>query len=84
MSVDMGANSLLLLPAGFNTATGFGSYISAGLTHTAGTILTVPAGKGFVRDDWIDDPVVCQGRSPPRATASSTWVTAWCSPATAP
>ena len=61
MSVDMGANSLLLLPAGFNTATGFGSYISAGLTHTAGTILTVPAGKGFVGADSINDPVVRQG-----------------------
>ena len=40
-----GRNSLLLMPAGFNPATAFGSFSSQGLTHTAGTTMTVPAGK---------------------------------------
>ncbi len=47
MAVSMGANSLLIVPAGFNPSTGFGSYSSLGLTHTAGTTLIVPAGQGF-------------------------------------
>ena len=32
----MGANSLLIVPPGFNPSTGFASYTSLGLTHTAG------------------------------------------------
>ena len=43
----MGANSLLIVPAGFNPSTGFAHYSSLGLTHTLGTTLTVPAGQGF-------------------------------------
>ena len=61
MSVNMGANSLLIVPAGFNTATGFGSFTTQGLVHTAGTTLTVPAGKGFGGWGSINDPVNCQG-----------------------
>ena len=61
LSVSMGANSLLIVPAGFNTATGFSSYSSLGLTHTAGTTLAVPAGKGFSGWGSINDPVNCQG-----------------------
>jgi autotransporter-associated beta strand protein len=61
MAVSMGTNSLLIVPAGFNTATGFGSYSSLGLTHTVGTTLTVPAGQGFIGTGMINDPVVCQG-----------------------
>ena len=57
MSVNMGANSLLIVPAGFNTATGFGSFTTQGLVHTAGTTLTVPAGKGFGGWGSINDPV---------------------------
>ena len=61
MSVDMGANSLLLLPAGFNPTTGFGSYSSLGLTHVVGTTLTVPAGFDLAGSVTLNDPVICQG-----------------------
>ena len=57
----MSANSLLIVPAGFNTLTGFAHYSSLGLTHTLGTTLTVPAGKGFGGSGSISDPVNCQG-----------------------
>jgi fibronectin-binding autotransporter adhesin len=61
MSVSMGANSLLIVPTGFDTSKNFASYGSAGLTHTAGTTLTVPAGRTI--DGWgmIYDQVDCQG-----------------------
>ena len=36
-SVNMGANTLLIVPAGFNTATDFGACHSLGLTHTVGS-----------------------------------------------
>ena len=61
LSVSIGANSLLLLPAGFNTATGFGSYSSLGLTHDLGTTLTVPAGTSISGSLTLNDPVICQG-----------------------
>ena len=61
LSVDMGANSLLIVPAGFNPSTGFASYTSLGLTHTQGTTLTVPAGQSFAGSFSTSDPVVCQG-----------------------
>ena len=61
ISVSMGTNSLLIVPAGFNTSTDFASYSSLGLTHTLGTTLTVPAGQGFAGSGSISDPVICQG-----------------------
>ena len=61
LSVTMGANSLLIVPAGFNPSTGFAQYSSLGLTHTLGTTLTVPAGQGFGGSGSISDPVNCQG-----------------------
>jgi autotransporter-associated beta strand protein len=61
LSVSMGANSLLIVPAGFDPATAFASYSSLGLTHTLGTTLTVPAGQGFAGSHSISDPVDCQG-----------------------
>ena len=57
----MGANSLLIVPQGFNPSTGFGSYSSQGVTYTLGTTLTVPAGKGFTASYSFNDPVNCQG-----------------------
>ena len=52
----------MIVPAGFNPATGFGSYTSPGLpVHVLGTTLTVPAGLGFGGVGTIVDPVVCQG-----------------------
>ncbi|MGO9113050.1 MAG: beta strand repeat-containing protein, partial [Thermoguttaceae bacterium] len=61
MTVNMGANSLLIVPAGFNPSAGFAQYSSLGLTHTLGTTLTVPAGQGFGGLGSITDPVNCQG-----------------------
>ena len=61
IAVNAGPNTLLIVPPGFNTSTGFRSYQSLGLTHTAGTTLTVPAGSGFVGSASINDPVACQG-----------------------
>ena len=60
-TVSMGPDSLLIVPPGFDTSTGFGSYSSLGLTHTAGTTLVVPAGQGFGGWGSINDPVNCQG-----------------------
>ena len=57
----MAANSLLIVPAGFNPATGFAGYSSLGMTHVAGTTLNVPAGQGFAGTGSINDPVACQG-----------------------
>jgi autotransporter-associated beta strand protein len=71
LSLIMGADSLVIVPAGFNTATGFSSYQTLGLTHTAGTTLVVPPGQGFTGGGSISDPVNCQGSiismSPPYA-----------------
>ena len=61
ISLSIGANSLLIVPAGFNPSTGFASYTTLGLTHTVGTTLTVPAGEGFGGLGSISDPVNCQG-----------------------
>ena len=61
MSVTVGANSLFIVPPGFSTTTGFASYQSLGITHTAGTTLVVGPGQGFADNGAINDPVVCQG-----------------------
>ncbi|MGO9113049.1 MAG: hypothetical protein ACLP9L_27775 [Thermoguttaceae bacterium] len=72
LSVSMGTNSLLIVPAGFNPSTGFAQYSSLGLTHTLGTTLTVPAGQGFGGSGSISDPVNCQERLSPLLAAPST------------
>ncbi len=62
ISVSMGTNSLLIVPAGFNFSTpGFASLSALGLIHTAGTTLTVAPGQGFGGAGAIADPVACQG-----------------------
>ena len=60
-SLSMGANSLLIVPAGFNPSTGFAHYTTLGMTHTAGSPLIVPAGQGFAGSGSISDQVICQG-----------------------
>ncbi len=57
----MGANSLVIVPSGFNPLTAFANYSTLGLTHTLGTTLTVPAGFGTTGSVTINDPVTCQG-----------------------
>jgi hypothetical protein len=61
ISLSISANSLLIVPAGFNPSTGFASFSSLGLTHTIGTTLTVAAGQGFGGSGSISDPINCQG-----------------------
>ena len=61
MSLSIGPNSLLLLPAGFNPATGFSSFSNAGLTHNVGTPLTILPGQGFSGIGAVADFVNCQG-----------------------
>ena len=70
LSVNMGANSLLIVPAGFNPATGFAGYSSLGMTHTAGTPLSVSAGTTISGAGSIGDPVACQGTITPGGGAS--------------
>jgi fibronectin-binding autotransporter adhesin len=61
MAVTAGPNSLVIVPAGFSTSTGFASYVTLGLTYTGGTTLFVPAGQGFAGSGTVNDPVICQG-----------------------
>ena len=61
MSLAIGDNSLLLVPAGFNPAAVFGSYGNLGLTHTVGTTLILAAGQGFSGIGSLSDHVNCQG-----------------------
>ena len=61
ISLVLGPNSLLILPSGFDPSTAFAAYSNAGMTHTAGTTLVVPAGQGFGGWGSINDPVNCQG-----------------------
>ncbi len=68
-SIALDNNSLLIISPGFDPAACFAEYSNAGMTHVAGTTLTVPAGKGFGGSGTIVDPVVCQGT----IAASSTW-----------
>ncbi len=61
ISLTIGPNSLLLVPAGFNPATAFGSYQNQGLTHNVGTPLTIAAGQRFAGNGSLADFVNCQG-----------------------
>ena len=61
MSVNIGPNALLLLPAGFDPATAFHSYSNLGLTHVVGTVLNVSPSQGFAGFGTLNDFVNCQG-----------------------
>ena len=61
MSVNAGPNSLVMLPVGFDPDAAFKSYSNLGMTHVAGTTLSVSAGQGFSGSGAINDPVNCQG-----------------------
>ena len=60
-SVSVSANSLLIVPPGFNPFTDFASFGNLGVTYTLGNTLTVAAGRGFAGSCTIVDPVNCQG-----------------------
>jgi autotransporter-associated beta strand protein len=61
ISLNLAANSLLIVPAGFDTSTAFHEFTCSGLVHTAGTTLTVANGQGFGGIGSVNDLVVCQG-----------------------
>ena len=46
-SLSMSTNGLLIVPAGFDPSTRFGSYSTLGLTYTMGSTFMIPAGRGF-------------------------------------
>ena len=56
-------NSLVIVPAGFNPSQDFLTYSNSGITHTAGTPLTVAAGQTILGWGTIGDSVNCQARS---------------------
>ncbi len=60
-ALTLGEGSLLIIPEEYNPADVFGSYNNAGLTHVAGTDLTIPVGKTVAGSGTINDPVLCQG-----------------------
>ena len=59
-SLTVAANSLLIVPSGFNPAS-YKSYSNFGLTDTLGTTLSVSAGTGFAGWGMVPNRVVCQG-----------------------
>ncbi|HBO45695.1 MAG TPA: hypothetical protein DD670_17565 [Planctomycetaceae bacterium] len=67
MSVTLGSQSLVILPAGYNPTTAFGSYNnSQGVTYIRGTTFSVPAGRTCNVQPYstsvnITDRVSCQG-----------------------
>jgi hypothetical protein len=60
--VTVQPNALLVVPAGFNPATGFASFASAGVVHNLGSTLTVPAGTTLAFNTTLPDPVIVHGR----------------------
>ena len=55
-TLSLGAQSLLIVPSGFNTSS-LGGFSSLGLVHTTGTTLVVPAGQAVVGAGAINDLV---------------------------
>jgi autotransporter-associated beta strand protein len=62
-SLNLGTNTLSIVPTGFDPRTHFaaGGYSNLGMIHTVGTTLVVAAGQGFGGLGSINDLVDCQG-----------------------
>jgi fibronectin-binding autotransporter adhesin len=60
-TLNIGANSLLIVPSGFDPYTDLAHYSNSGILHTAGTVLTVSSGETVSGWGIINDPVICQG-----------------------
>jgi hypothetical protein len=62
-SLNVDANSLLIVPTNYHPAAAFLHYSNAGILHYAGTTLTVPEGKTISSSGQssIEDHVNCQG-----------------------
>jgi autotransporter-associated beta strand protein len=61
LSLSLGANSLLIVPASFSPSTALAGYSNLGLTHTAGTTLNLLPGQQVNGAGNIADFVNCQG-----------------------
>ena len=61
ISVNLGSNTLLVVPAGFNPNTAFASYSCLGITHTAGTTPHSIGHPGLRGLGAVNDFVSCQG-----------------------
>ena len=60
-TLNVGPNSLVILPPGSDPNGPFKAISNPGMTHVAGTLLTIPAGKRVAGWGAIDDLVICQG-----------------------
>jgi len=61
VSVHLGTNTLLAVPAGVDPADLFGTFSSTGLIQQAGTPLTIPAGRSFTLSGLWRHPIHCEG-----------------------
>ena len=59
-TVDMGSNSVLVVPATFNTSA-FGSFTTGGLVHQLGTTLVIPVGYNISLSQQFTDNMTVQG-----------------------
>ncbi|KPK46951.1 MAG: hypothetical protein AMK72_09060, partial [Planctomycetes bacterium SM23_25] len=64
-SLAIEANSVAVFASGFDPYAVFGSYTCAGITHFAGSTLTIPAGHNAVLRLKYSDRVVCAGSLKP-------------------
>jgi hypothetical protein len=60
-SVTGGANSLMIVPAGFDPQTRFGNFSTGGIVHTAGTPLTIPQGTTITAAGTVSDHTFVDG-----------------------
>ena len=60
-SFSIGANSLLIVPTGFDPNSSFAFYSNAGILHHAGSTLEISSTQTINGSGTIDDHVVCQG-----------------------
>jgi autotransporter-associated beta strand protein len=63
MSLNIGPDSLLIVPPGYNLSSALGSFSidPTSIVHTVGTALTVLPGQGFVGSTTLVDFVDCRG-----------------------
>lgn len=54
-SVTGGANSLIVVPAGFDPSARFASFSTGGLVHTSGTLFTIPQGTTVTALGQVND-----------------------------
>ena len=94
-TLNVGGNSLLIVPPGFNPSTAFAHYSNTAILHTAGTPLVLASNQTVTGQGNIDDPVTCNGTIVPASApgasinlnnglmisppATSTWAAPECS-----